>query len=114
MCGKKHGGSDENILRGGILKDLDEERSKSILNTKRIELALTRYMDREEKIRENMNKIYGIVFGKCTPSLQSVMKGFLDYENESKYYDCLWIMEELKKIKAGVEIKANPSMSIIK
>ena len=32
--------------------DLYEEESKSILKKKRIELALTRYMDREEKLNE--------------------------------------------------------------
>ena len=32
-------------------RDLDENESKSILNNKRLELALTRYMDREEQTK---------------------------------------------------------------
>ena len=30
-----------------------------------------------------MNKIYGMIFGKGTPSLQSVIKRVLDYEKKS-------------------------------
>ena len=44
-------------------KYLDEEEARSILKKKRLELALTRYIYREEKIKENTNKIYGMVFG---------------------------------------------------
>ena len=78
---------------GKMLEHLDEEKEKSILEKKIIELALKRYVDREEIIKENMNKIYGIVFGQCTPSLQSVMKIVPYYEKKSKDCGCLWIME---------------------
>ena len=43
-------------------------------------------MDREEKVKENMNNIYGMLFIQCNLSLQSVMKGVPDYEKKSK--DC--------------------------
>ena len=54
-----------------------------------------------------------VVFEQCTPSLQSVMKGVPEYEKKSKDCDCLWIMEELKKITAVVDVKASPRMSQI-
>ena len=60
-----------------------------------------------------MNKIYGIVFGQGTPSLQSVMKGVPDYENKSKDCECLWIMEELKKITAWLDVKEKPRLYLI-
>ena len=59
-------------------------------------------MNREEKIKENTNKIYGKVFGHYNLSLQSVLKGVPEYENKSKDCDCLWIMEELRKIMEGL------------
>ena len=70
-------------------------------------------MDREEKIKENRNKIYGIVFGQCAPSLQSAPKGVRNYEKNPKDCDFFWIMEELKKIMTGVDVKANPRLSLI-
>ena len=60
-----------------------------------------------------MNKIYGIVFGRCTPSLQSVMKRVTEYEKKSKDCDCFWIMEETKKITEGVDIKSNQRLNLI-
>ena len=44
-------------------KYLDEGDSKSILNHNRSELEIIRNMDREEKNEENINQIYGIIFG---------------------------------------------------
>ena len=70
-------------------------------------------MDREEKIKEKMNKIYGIVFRQCTLSLQSGLKGVSDYEKKSKDCDFWWLMEELKKITAGIDVKENPRLSLI-
>ena len=60
-----------------------------------------------------MNKICGIVFGKCSPSLQSVIKGVPEYEKKSKYCNSWWIMEELRKITAVLYVKANPWLSLI-
>ena len=68
--------------------DLDEEQDKSIPNNKRLELSLTRSVYREK----NMNRIYGIVFGQCTPSLQSAMKGVLDYGKKPKDSNFLQLM----------------------
>ena len=60
-----------------------------------------------------MNKIYEILFGQFTPSLQLVMKGVTDYKKKSKDCDCLWLMEDRKKITAGLDIKEKPRLSII-
>ena len=54
-----------------------------------------------DKIEENMNKIYGVVLAQCTPSLQSVLKRVPGNENKSKYRGFLWLMEELNKITTG-------------
>ena len=45
-----------------MTKDLDKGESKFIVNNKRLELSLMRYMDREDKIEVKMKEIYGIVF----------------------------------------------------
>ena len=41
------------------------------------------------------------------------MKGVPEYENKSKDCDFWWLMEEPKKIMAGLDVKANLRMSII-
>ena len=79
----------ETFEEDNMPKCLDEEEAKSILNKKRLNLGIKKYRIKEEKIKENMNKIYGILFVQCTPSLQSVLKIVPDYENKSKYCNCL-------------------------
>ena len=41
------------------------------------------------------------------------MKGVPEYENKSKDCDFWWLMEEPKKIMAGLDVKANLRLSII-
>ena len=65
-----------------MMWNLYEEEEKSILNKKRLELALTIYMDRDKIIKENMKTIYGIVFGQFTLSLQSMMKWVPDHDKK--------------------------------
>ena len=60
-----------------------------------------------------MKKIYGIVLGQCTPSLQSETKGFPEHEKKSEDCDYLWPMEELKKIMEGVDVKTSPMLCLI-
>ena len=42
-----------------------------------------------------------------------MIKGVPEYEKKSKYCNSWWIMEELRKITEGVNIKENQSMSQI-
>ena len=91
-----------------ITEYLNEEEENSILNKKRIGLSLTGYMEREDL--KKIKIIFGVVFGKCTLSLQSVLKGVPGYEKKPKDCNCLWLMEELNKITAGVDVKSNPRL----
>ena len=56
MCGNRHGGSNENNLILKMPEDLDKEEENYILKKKIIELALTRYMDIEEKLKKAQTK----------------------------------------------------------
>ena len=39
------------------------------------EIKLNKYLDIEDIIQENKNKMYVIVVGQCSPSLYSTVKG---------------------------------------
>ena len=70
-------------------KYLCKYEAKAILKNKRLYLELTIYRERLEKIKENMSKVYGIVFVQCTPSLQSVLKRVPNNDKKSKdFYFC--------------------------
>ena len=59
-----------------------------------------------------MNKIYGIIWGQCTQELQSVLKGSEDFISKSKPLNFLWLIQDTKKITAGVAVKLNKSDSL--
>ena len=70
------------------------------------------YIDREAQLVSNMNKLYGIIWGQCTPGLKSVLKGNEDFFYKSKKFDLLWIMQEKKNITTGMYVKLNKLASL--
>ena len=43
------------------------------------EIRVKKYIDREEVLAENTNKLNSIVIGQCTPPLRSTIKGDAEY-----------------------------------
>jgi len=70
------------------------------------------FFDREDTLTKNKIKLFGLVLGQCTPALKSTIKSEQDYEQKSAIFDSLWLMLKLKKTTAGVELKANPALSL--
>ena len=88
--------------------DLTTEEMASPTKVKMWEIKVKRYMDREETLHENLNKLYAVVIGQCTNALRSTLKGDTEYVEKSNKFDTLWLLEKLKKVTAGVDAKANP------
>ena len=63
-------------------------------------------------MQENKNKVYAIVIGQCSQSLQSTVKG--NYKCISKYrvFDAIWLLKKVKKITSGVYTKANNTLTL--
>ena len=69
-------------------------------------------MDREEILIENTNKLYGIVIGYCKSDLRSKIKGDAEYENKSSDFDTLSLLQKIKKLSTGVDIKTNRDLTL--
>jgi len=89
---------------------LQEERSP--VKMKIWAEKLKRYMDREDLMRKNIHKLYGVILGQCTPALKSAVKGEKEYKAKAKIFDALWIMKIVKKITASLDIKANKALTL--
>ena len=87
--------------------DLDDEDQSSATKVKIWELKVKKYLDREEKLEKNTNKIYALTIGQCTPVLHSMLKGDPDYDTKSCTFDALWLLQRLKILTASVDTKAN-------
>ena len=71
------------------------------------EMKVKRFLDKEETLQSNVNKICGLVIGQFTSSLKSTIKGDKTYEKNSKAFDALWLLEKIKTVTAGVDAKVN-------
>ena len=60
----------------------DETEQKIPIKMKVWEMKIKRYLDREDRLCENMNKIYGLVIGQCTIALLSTLRSDKNYEKK--------------------------------
>jgi hypothetical protein len=89
-------------------KDLSEEDSNSAVKVMILQQEVKEFLTRKRTIKSNLEKIYGIVWGQCSQSLQTVMKGDTDFKIKSSTTDCVWLLTQLKKITSGIDVKADP------
>ena len=93
-------------------KDLTTTEEGSNIKLKMWEIRVKKYMDRKEVLTENANKLYDIVIGQCTPPLISTIKHDAEYGIKSSDFDTLWLLKNIKKTTAGVDMKANPALTL--
>ena len=72
-----------------------------------LETKVKAYCQQEEELMNNVNKVYVLVWGQCTASLQAVIKGHEKYEEKHKRRDVLWLFGQIKTITAGIDNKSN-------
>ena len=93
-------------------KDITTTEEGSKIKMKMWEIRVKKYMDREEVPTESANKLYGIVIGQCMPPLRSTIKHDAEYVIKSSDFDTLWLLKKIKKTTAGVDMKANPALTL--
>ena len=69
-------------------KYLNETEAKSEFKKYVLDERVRKYIEREGRLVSNMKKSYGIIWGHCTPGLQSVLKGNEDFLSKSKVSTC--------------------------
>ena len=74
-------------------KDLTTEEARSELNKAILAARVRHYIKQEARLASNMNRVYSIIWGRCTPGLQSVMKGNGDYNKNSKTFYSLRLIK---------------------
>ena len=62
-------------------------------------------------LRQNKTKAYGVIWGQCSPALQSELMGETDYPSMSASFDCVWLLETLNLLSAGVDKNSNVYVS---
>ena len=65
------------------------------------------YIARGQKVKSNMDKLYGVVIGQCSDALLSVLNNNIEYITKDEECDIIWLLEKLKTITLGLDSKSN-------
>ena len=102
------------FIKRYTIKDLtaDKEKSttKKAMHTKQINL----FVERLDKIDENMDKIFSYIWDQCTSGLQSAIIGMDEYEDKSSECDVIWLLEQLKLVTSGIDKTTDKYGNLIK
>ena len=58
---------------------------------------------RKSQSQQNIVKLYGILGGQCSHTLQSEAMSDTKFEDVDENYDILWLVDKLKLLCAGVD-----------
>ena len=96
-----------NFRKHNLPKNLSNKQKESdvevAIQAQRIKL----YAVREADMKNNMDKVYGIVKGQCSMSLRTVIKQEPDYDEKNDQHDVLWLLSKLKEVTSGLDTKSN-------
>ena len=70
------------------------------------------FLERQHILRQNTTKTYHLIWGQCSPALQSQLMGDTEYMEKSTSCDCVWLLEALRLLSAGVDKHSNVSASV--
>jgi hypothetical protein len=68
-------------------KDYDEDMGKKMI----WETSMKTYMKRKDLLESNSRAVYAIVWGQCSPMMQSKIESLAPFDHKSEQCDCVWL-----------------------
>ena len=59
------------------------------------------FASRRNVLRQNQIKLWGVIWGQCSPTLKTEIKGNDDFSGEMVKYDTVWLLGQLKLASVG-------------
>ena len=72
------------------------------------------FVGRKSVLQSNHAKLFGLIWGQCTPLLQQDLRNLTKYKKAYESRDCLWLMNELKKSSSGSDDTQHPVLTFIR
>jgi hypothetical protein len=77
-------------------KNLTKEEYEGDMGKKMIwEMSMKTYMKRMDMLESNQCGIYAIMWGQCSPMMQSKLEPLDSYKSKSNGCDCIWLLKEI-------------------
>jgi hypothetical protein len=70
------------------------------------------YIKRTDMMESNVGGIYAIVWGQCSPLMQSKLESLDQHETKSKECNCIWLLKEIQGITHHFEGTRNVFISL--
>ena len=87
-----------------VVKELQE-----LLSTER-----KAFVARKGTLQSNYSKLFGLLWGQCTPSLQQELRNLSQYKDSYEKRDCLWLLQELQKSASGSDTTQHEVLTYIR
>ena len=75
-------------------EELTEEEKKSTIDREIKKEEIKDYVKDLKLIKSNLKKVYNLIYGNCTESVQTMIKTDSKYEDKSKTFDYKWILKK--------------------
>ena len=82
---------------------------KELLSTER-----KSFINRKATLQANFPKLFGLIWGQCTPALQQDLRNLDKFKESYESRDCLWLLNELKKSSSGSDSTQHEIVTFIR
>jgi hypothetical protein len=103
-----------NFKKQNLPKNLTTKQKESDIEVAIQAQRIKLYAIREADMKNNMDKVYGLVKGQCTMSLCTVVKQDPEYDKKNDEHDVLWLLTKLKEVTCGLDTKSNKRSNLHK
>ena len=92
------------------------EDDKDMISTvnELIKHELKTFMSKRGILKNNITKLWGVVWGQCTDALKEDIIGIEEYETKLDDYDTLWLLQQVKQCSAGADKTQHEYLTILK
>ena len=88
-------------------EDLTVEEAKSAVRVLLKTEEVKKFGARRQLAKDNGVKTFGLLWGQCSPGLQTSIKGESGYEDAVDSHNLVWLLETVQKVVSGVDTKAS-------
>ena len=68
---------------------------------------ISRYGNRKAILNKNIGKLFELIYGQCTDSITTLLKGEDVFEDKRSKNDVIWLIEKLRQLTSGVDNEAD-------
>ena len=90
-----------------IPSDLTDEEAELAVRVLLKTEEVKKFGARKQLAKDNTVKAFGLIWGQCSPGLQTSIKGEDGYEGALDIHDLVWLLEAVQTVVSGVDTKAS-------